>query len=246
MELTVVVFHYMREESLRNCLRHLEENTVTPYRLVVMREDGERMPIGEKKAKMMEHIDTPYFTKLDNDMMVKRFAIDYQLQTIKLHEELGACSGLIKQNGCVPKHVGIGDLKRVGNYIIRIRPKISKFNRENIVYGDYFPEGATTYRTEAFQTIHFDPLYDIGYSHWDTITQFWLSGWRTAIDLRSVINHVHPYDKYAQWKKSQRTAFKQSRRRFIEKWGLRPVEYNERTPPGIFLHGLVTLKEIVE
>jgi len=249
MDLTVFVFHYMRGELLERCLSSIKRNVSVPHHLVVLNDPPNgRLPIGEKKAKMVELCETPFFTKLDNDMLVHPMAVELQLEALKNRPGLAICSGITLQNGVLPKYLGVARFRQVGRYLMKLRPKSEEILRSELYYADLLPTGHTTWRLEAFKELCFDERYDLGYSHWDTCTQIWLSKWRGAVHTRSLFDHRHSDSPHAYHKFHDEDRLRilwESRRNFIDKWGLRPVEFNERTLPGMFLHGVNTLGEML-
>jgi hypothetical protein len=204
------------------------------------------MKIGFKKSKMLEIIDTPYFTKLDNDIIVYPGALEAEVEALESNLDLAACSGMTLQEGRLNRFIGVAHFKKIGIYLMKLRPLTTDIMQKKLYYADLIPEGHTTFRTKAFKYLSFDPTYDLGYSHWDIAVQIWKSPWKCAVRTDAFFDHRHRESPpaYNQFHDIERMKIlRESRRLFIEKWGLHPVEYNERTVPGMILHLANTLGE---
>jgi len=263
---TICILHFLRHGLLEQCLQTLKRNVKIPYKVVVINDGPDpliypdrkirivnftkKMKIGEKKRICMEFVDTEYWCKLDNDIMVQPGALEAQVRMLDIEPDLGVVSGITFRHGQSPHYFGAANFKILGQYLIKIRQplcKILKWGQEGrLLYFDHVPEGHTTFRTEIFDDVSFDPNITLGYSHWDIFLQLYFTDWKAVIHPQSFFDHRHDEsgERYQSFRsKEWYKLIREGREYFIKKWGLIPVDWFVPTTTGKFFHLLNTYIE---
>ena len=140
--ITICILQFLRHRCLEQCLQTLKRNIKTPYKVVVINDGpysivypdrkirianfSEKMKIGEKKRICTEFVDTEYWSKLDNDIMVQPGALEAQVRMLDIEPDLGVVSGITFRHGQPPHYFGAANFKILGQYLIKIRQSLSK------------------------------------------------------------------------------------------------------------------------
>lgn len=210
IELTICILSYLRPHLVENCIDKAHRHTRTPHKFLVLHDGPEPLPEmsfgygnpdvevvnldewipeSEKKKLMVDMVETPYFTKLDCDMEVKPWGIDYELETLMNGPEiLGAVSSLRTIDEKVPRFCGVANFHKLFGCIVAnqftVKSLIREANkydwRKNTIFRDFVAEGLCTFKTEMFNDVAYDPQYEIGYGHQDLFLQMQEKGWKAG------------------------------------------------------------------
>ena len=247
-ELTICIPSYLRPQLVKNCIDKAHRHTSTPHKFLVIHDGPEPLPEmsfdygnpdvevinldewipeSEKRNLMVSMVETPYFTKLDCDLEVLPSGINYELRSLKDGpDELGAVSSLRSIDGIVPRFCGVGNFQRFFGCIIvnqftvkHLLKETTKYNwRTQIIFRDIVALGLTTFKTEMFQDVAFDPQYDMGYGHPDLFLQMQEEGWKAGIVPCLHFNEIKKGDTHKGSVFIERLA--RARIHFKKKWGL--------------------------
>ena len=264
-KVTVCIPHVSREKLLRMCLKSVMDNVSLPYRVIVIH-DGkrpfsfrderiqvvctglEKTGLGFKREQFAELVDTKYLFALDNDMLVQPGSLKAQVQALERNPKLAAVSGLAFKKGRFPYFPVVSDFKIIGNLLMKKQYSLFHIlaSEGDLFEADYIPIGYTTFRMEALEDVSFDPEYEIGYEHLGIFLQLYFTKWRCAVHKKSLFEDVKYKSpgEYLKWRRSS-TRIEASRRRFIEKWGYRPISPVEKALAGKMLFKMSVLLSYV-
>lgn len=261
LDLSVCIMTVNRPNSLKRTLRSLKY-IKTPFKLIVVHDDHP-IPedwihrhfkdvnlieftggsIGEKKNRYLEAVDTPYFLKLDDDMIVFPNSVEMLMYTIDHAPGLGAITGISGFNGYIPVYGGHSDYRFLGDHLFRWLYSVRDVVYRQQVLCDHIPEGHTIFRTKALP-LGYDNKYEVGYSHYDTQLELKVSGWRCGVTPYAIFLHNHDNEldpEYKQFHIGDRLDLvKKSRQRFKEKWGLDIVDSRIETIQGKALYSMIS------
>lgn len=243
-DLSVCIMTVNRPRSLVNTLRSLKLVTL-PFRLIIVHEDHP-IPekwirrnfkdvnlvrftggtIGEKKNKYLRKIRTPFFLKLDDDMIVHPGAVEHLYWLMQNIPRLGAITGMSARDGVFPVYGGHSNYYRLGAYLFRKMIPLNQVAKNPTSIYDHIPEGHTLFRTCAFP-LGYDTNYEVGYSHYDTQFMFNLMGWYSGTTRYALFDHRHGSSskEYLDFHNEKRLELlKKSREHFKKKWGLEIID----------------------
>ncbi len=198
-------------------------------------------PLGPAAARRRigEAVDTPYLLYLDDDNLVTRGAVralldhlerypDVEIVAGSWHEDRSAKDGSTRQRRTLGQFFRFGR-DRAGPVVIR----------EGLTLDDHERLNLAAYRVDAVQAtmlmqsrilsdVAFDPRYDFFFDLFDFFMQCRQRGLRTEVIPDVVFGHRPlPYEQATVRQSSDKDL---DERRFVDKWGVRPVRSQ---PPSL-------------